>query len=46
MAWQPVGISLLTATEQGRILITIINSLAKELARMQEEIDELKRSKK
>jgi uncharacterized membrane-anchored protein YhcB (DUF1043 family) len=46
MSWQPVGVSLLSGTEEGRILITILNSLARELARLQNEIEELKRKTK
>lgn len=46
MSWQPTGVSLLSQVPQGQILINIINSLAKELARLQEEINELKRGKK
>lgn len=46
MAWQPVGVALLTGTEEGRILINILTSLARELDRLQKEIDELKRTAK
>jgi uncharacterized membrane-anchored protein YhcB (DUF1043 family) len=45
MAWNPIGANLLSGTEQGLILINILNSLARELKRLQDEIDELKRSK-
>lgn len=45
MAWQPLGINLLSGTEEGRVLITILNSLARELSRLQAEIEELKRNK-
>jgi hypothetical protein len=46
MSWQPLGSTLLSGTEEGRILINILNSLARELARLQAEIDELKRKQK
>lgn len=46
MAWQPIGVSLLAEVPQGQILINIINSLAREIAKLQKEIDDLKRSKK
>lgn len=46
MAWQAPSVGLLSGTEEGRILINIINSLARELARLQEEIDELRRKQK
>ncbi len=45
MAWTPLGINLLAGTEEGRVLISILNSLARELARLQAEIDELRRNK-
>lgn len=45
MSWTPTGVNLLSGTEQGMILINILNSLARELARLQKEIDDLKRSK-
>lgn len=45
MAWTPTGANLLSGTEQGLILINILNSLARELKRLQDEIDDLKRSK-
>lgn len=46
MAWQPTGIPLLSGTEEGRVMISILNSLARELDRLQKEIDELKRKQK
>jgi hypothetical protein len=45
MAWNPQGINLINKDTQGSVLIAILVSLSKELARMQQEIDELKRSK-
>ena len=46
MAWQAPSTALLAGTAEGRLLIGIINSLARELARLQAEIDELKRKQK
>lgn len=45
MAWTPTGAHLLSGTPEGLTLINILNSLARELARLQKEIDDLKRSK-
>ena len=46
MSWYPTGFNLLSNTADGRILTNIIASLVKELARMQAEIDELKKGKR
>ena len=45
MAWTPTGAHLLSDLPQGLVLINILNSLARELKRLQDEIDDLKRSK-
>jgi hypothetical protein len=45
MAWTPTGAHLLSDLPQGLVLINILNSLSREIARLQAEIDELKRSK-
>jgi hypothetical protein len=45
MAWNPQGINLINKDTQGSALVAILLSLSKELARLQQEIDELKRSK-
>jgi|Laugresu1bdmlbdd_1035124.scaffolds.fasta_scaffold04689_4 hypothetical protein len=45
MAWTPTGAHLFSNLPEGMTLINILNSLARELARLQAEIDELKRSK-
>lgn len=45
MAWTPTGAHLLSNLPEGMVLINILNSLARELKRLQDEIDELKRSK-
>lgn len=46
MAWTPQGLNLIDKSTQGSALIAILISLSKELARLQEEIDELKRKQK
>lgn len=43
MAWTPNGLSLMSNTYSGFAMVQFINSLARELERMQREIDELKK---
>ena len=45
MAWNPASVSLLSTQYNGSAMIGIIQSLVKELARLQKEIDELKKVK-
>jgi hypothetical protein len=42
MAWNPIGINIIATGTNGSIFAQILTSLAKELERMQREIDELK----
>jgi hypothetical protein len=43
MSWVPSGLSSLSGLKNGTILIALFNSLARELKRMQDEIDALKK---
>lgn len=43
MAWVPKGLGVLNNSYDGFTMLQLMNSLARELERMQREIDELKR---
>jgi hypothetical protein len=45
MAWNPATINLLSTQYNGSAMVAIIQSLVKELAKMQQEIDQLKKVK-
>jgi hypothetical protein len=46
MAWNPAAINLLSTQYNGSAMVGIIQSLVKELARLQTEIDTLKKEKR
>lgn len=46
MAWIPKSLTLLSTQYNGMAMIELIQSLVRELARMQEEIDTLKKVKR
>jgi hypothetical protein len=45
MAWNPATINLLSTQYNGSAMVALIQSLVKELAKMQQEIDQLKKVK-
>jgi hypothetical protein len=45
MSWNPPAINLLSTQYNGAAMIAIIQSLVRELAKMQQEIDQLKKVK-
>ena len=46
MAWIPKGLNALTGLKSGTTLIELFTSLAKELKRLEDEIQQLKKEKK
>jgi hypothetical protein len=46
MAWVPKELNALTGLPSGVTLIELFNSLARELKRMEDEIEKLKKEKK
>ena len=46
MSWNPAAINLLSTQYNGSAMVSIIQSLVKELARLQLEIDILKKEKR
>lgn len=41
--WNPIGINLLSRDYNGAVVVSLLQSLTRELQNMQREIDELRR---